>query len=79
MTFGTGNLQAQCSIVSSGAYRHEQNKIYKREAFNQIRYIQGYWYEDTIIHFLVFRVCKSFSYINKPLYESHFRELKTPK
>ncbi len=32
MTFGAGNLQAQCSIVSSGAYRHEQNKIYKREA-----------------------------------------------
>lgn len=63
------------------------NKIYKREAFNQIRYIQGYWYEDTIIHFLVFRVCKSFSYINKPLYDymwyeknfSHVQSKVVPK
>ena len=28
---GGGNLSAQASLVSSGQYRHEQNKIYKKE------------------------------------------------
>lgn len=45
------------------------NKIYNRSVFDNIRYIPGFWYEDTIIHFLVFRTCKSFSYIKKSLYD----------
>lgn len=45
------------------------NKIYKREIFNKIRYIKGYWYEDIIVHFLVFRICKSYSYIDESLYD----------
>ena len=45
------------------------NKIYKREVFNTIRYIKGFWYEDTITHFLIYRICKSFSYIDKSLYD----------
>lgn len=45
------------------------NKIYKREIFDKIRYIKGYWYEDIIIHFLVFRLCKSYSYVDESLYD----------
>ena len=45
------------------------NKVYKREIFDDIRYIQGLWYEDTITHFLIFRKCRSFSYVNKSLYD----------
>ncbi|MGN0488968.1 MAG: glycosyltransferase family 2 protein [Ruminococcus sp.] len=45
------------------------NKIYKRETFDDIRYVQGLWYEDTITHFLIFRKCRSFSYVNKSLYD----------
>ena len=45
------------------------NKTYKRDLFQNIRYIPGYWYEDTIIHFLVFRVCNSYSFVDKSLYD----------
>ena len=45
------------------------NKTYKRELFNDIRYIPGYWYEDMIIHFLVFRKCNSYSFVDKSLYD----------
>lgn len=45
------------------------NKIYKREIFDNIRYVQGLWYEDTITHFLIFRKCKTYSYVNKSLYD----------
>lgn len=45
------------------------NKIYKREVFKNVRYIPGFWYEDTITHFLLFRLCKSFSYVEKSLYD----------
>ncbi len=45
------------------------NKIYKRKIFDKIRYINGYWYEDIIVHFLIFRICESYSYIEKSLYD----------
>ena len=45
------------------------NKIYKREIFDNIRYIKGYWYEDIIVHFLIFRICKSYCYIDESLYD----------
>lgn len=45
------------------------NKVYKREIFENVRYIPGFWYEDTITHFLLFRLCKSFSYVEKSLYD----------
>lgn len=45
------------------------NKVYKREIFEKIRYVRGFWYEDTITHFLIFRLCKSFSYLDKSFYD----------
>lgn len=44
-------------------------KVYKRELFNQIRFPVGYWYEDTIIHFLVFRLAKKYCYIQDVVYD----------
>ena len=63
------------------------NKIYKRELFEKIRYIPNYWYEDEIVHFLVFRKCKSFEYIPKSFYDyswyeknfSHTQNKSTPQ
>ena len=44
-------------------------KVYKREMFNDIRFFPGYWYEDTIIHGLVFLRCKRFRYISDIIYD----------
>jgi glycosyltransferase involved in cell wall biosynthesis len=49
-------------------------KVYKREIFENIRFLPGYWYEDTIIHFLVFRMCKSFKYVPEAKYEYRWYE-----
>lgn len=38
-------------------------KVYRRSLFESIRFFQGYWYEDTIIQFLLFASAKSFAYI----------------
>ena len=37
-------------------------KVYKRELWEHVRYLPGYWYEDTIIHSLLFTQCKKFAY-----------------
>ncbi len=72
--------EIECSIHNLKGYKDSEdlimnfqglpwNKIYKREIFSDIRYIQGLWYEDTITYFLIFRKCKTFSYVNKTLYD----------
>lgn len=49
-------------------------KVYKREMFEKVRFLPGYWYEDTIVQFLLFRLCKSFEYIPKVEYEYRWYE-----
>lgn len=49
-------------------------KVYKRELFNGVRFLPGYWYEDTIIQFLLFTQCKKFSYIPYVGYEYKWYE-----
>ncbi|MBR2553953.1 MAG: glycosyltransferase [Aeriscardovia sp.] len=49
-------------------------KVYKRELFNCVRFFPGYWYEDTIIQFLLFTQCKRFSYIPYVGYEYKWYE-----
>lgn len=49
-------------------------KVYKRELWNNVRFFPGYWYEDTIIHPLIFTQVKSFSYIPKVVYEYKWYE-----
>lgn len=49
-------------------------KVYKRELFNNVRFFPGYWYEDTIIQFLVFPQCKSFTYLQNVEYEYKWYE-----
>ena len=44
-------------------------KVYKRELFSDVRFFPGYWYEDTIIHGLIFLKCRSFCYIPDIVYE----------
>lgn len=49
-------------------------KVYRRELWNQVRFFPGYWYEDTIIQFLLFTQCKRFDYIPKVEYEYRWYE-----
>lgn len=49
-------------------------KVYKRELFNNVRFFSGYWYEDTIIQFLIFTQCKNFSYLPNIEYEYKWYE-----
>lgn len=49
-------------------------KVYKRELWNQVRYLPGYWYEDNIIHSLLFTQCKKFSYVPTICYQYRWYE-----
>lgn len=44
-------------------------KLFRRELFDRIRLPEGYWYEDTIMHFLLFRMCHTFVYLPLALYD----------
>lgn len=49
-------------------------KVYKREIWNNVRFFPGYWYEDTIIQFLILMQCKNYAYIPKIEYEYKWYE-----
>lgn len=49
-------------------------KVYKREMWNQVRFLPGYWYEDSIIQFLLFPQCKRFEYIPRVCYDYRWYE-----
>ncbi len=49
-------------------------KVYKRQMWNHVRFLPGYWYEDTIIQMLLFTQCKKFSYVSKVCYEYRWYE-----
>jgi glycosyltransferase involved in cell wall biosynthesis len=43
-------------------------KVYRRPLFDRVRLPVGYWFEDTLTHFILFRLCDGFSYCPKALY-----------
>lgn len=49
-------------------------KVYKRELWNNVRFFPGYWYEDTIVHPLIFTQVESYAYIPKVVYEYKWYE-----
>lgn len=49
-------------------------KVYKRELFEKVRFPVNYWYEDTIVQFLLFRLAKSYSYVPEVLYDYRWYE-----
>lgn len=49
-------------------------KVYKRELWNNVRFFPGYWYEDTIIQFLIYMQCKKFEYVPNVEYEYKWYE-----
>lgn len=49
-------------------------KVYKRELWEQVRYFPGYWYEDNIIHSLLFTQCKRFAFVPKVCYQYRWYE-----
>lgn len=49
-------------------------KVYKRELWDNVRFFPGYWYEDTIIQFLIFTQVKSYAYIPAVVYEYKWYE-----
>ena len=44
-------------------------KVYKRELWDHVSYLPGYWFEDTVIHCLLFTQCTEFKYISKVCYQ----------
>lgn len=44
-------------------------KIYKAELFEQVRFPVGIWFEDTIVHYLLFRLSKTFACIDTVVYD----------
>jgi glycosyltransferase involved in cell wall biosynthesis len=49
-------------------------KVYKRQLFEQVRFPVNYWYEDTIVHFLLFRLAKSYVYLPEVFYDYRWYE-----
>lgn len=49
-------------------------KVYKKSLFENVRFPLGYWYEDTIIQFLIYRLAKKFIYIPETLYDYRWYE-----
>lgn len=49
-------------------------KVYKRALFDNVHFPVNYWYEDTIVHFLLFRLAKSYSYLPEVLYDYRWYE-----
>lgn len=49
-------------------------KVYKRELFEQVRFPVNFWYEDTIVHFLLFRLAKSYVYLPEVFYDYRWYE-----
>ena len=49
-------------------------KVYKRELWETVRYLPGYWFEDTIIHALLFTQCRRFAYVPKICYQYRWYE-----
>lgn len=45
--------------------------IFKRELWQNVRFLPQYWYEDMIIRLILFRRCRQFEYINEDLYCYH--------
>lgn len=42
--------------------------IFRKELWNDVRFLPQYWYEDMIIRFILFRKCRQFEYMNEDLY-----------
>lgn len=49
-------------------------KVYKRKLWKNVRYFPGYWYEDTIIHSLIFTQCNKFVYVPEVCYQYRWYE-----
>ena len=49
-------------------------KVYKNELFNNVRFPIGYWFEDTIIHYVVLRLSKKLIAIPNIIYGYRFNE-----
>lgn len=43
-------------------------KIYKRQLWENVRFSEGYWFEDTILKTIIFRECKKFIVIPEKVY-----------
>lgn len=49
-------------------------KVYKRELWENVRFFPNYWYEDTIIQFLLFTQANTFEYVPRVEYEYKWYE-----
>lgn len=66
------NHSSENNIMSLPGY--PWGKIYKRTLFENVRFFTGYWYEDSIIQFLLYRECKKFTYVPEVVYDYKWYE-----
>lgn len=59
-----GDLKADMSKLPGFPW----GKVYKNCLFNKVRFPLNYWFEDTVIHFIIFRIAKSYMTINDIVY-----------
>lgn len=43
-------------------------KLYRRELFEGVRFPEGCWFEDTIVHLVLFQKCRKMSFVQEPGY-----------
>ena len=48
--------------------------LIKREIFEKVNFPEGFWYEDMITRLLVYRICNSFVYVDRPMYFHRMHE-----
>lgn len=60
----SGRLQEE--LISYNGYIW--GMVIKRKIFQKVRFPEGFWYEDMITRLLVYRLCKGFVYVDRPLY-----------
>ena len=49
-------------------------KVYRRELWKNVRFFSGFWYEDCIIHSLLFTQCRHFAYVPQICYQYRWYE-----
>ena len=47
---------------------HACMKLYRRELFEGLRFPEGYWFEDTIVHLILFQKCRKMGFVPEPGY-----------
>ena len=69
MTFGEHRKKSEFFPINDVFHGFPCIKIYKKELWENILFPEGYWFEDTVCHFIIFPKAKNKLSIQKIIYE----------